>query len=128
LSDQEKILDAALEIFDNNSVHDDKSLTRSLPVIEYTCDLAGETSEGERRRSFYKVIGSKDREYLCLRQYCSCRSYSQMARNEGRKVLCKHLLAVKIARAMNLLDRRIVSDDEYSLALNRAISNPGYYR
>lgn len=72
--------------------------------------------------------GSKDREYLCLRQYCSCRSYSQMARNEGRKVLCKHLLAVKIARAMNLLDRRIVSDDEYSLALNRAISNPGYYR
>ncbi|KAI9594612.1 hypothetical protein BDF19DRAFT_444241 [Syncephalis fuscata] len=67
-------------------------------------------------RCAYEVAGNTRNRYLCLadESYCSCASFmhSVIIANQGS--MCKHLLAVKLAIALNELQRINMSDEAWT--------------
>ena len=100
LPNYSKLIEASLEILDSSS----ESIK---PVVEFEDDSAS-------KRKFWKVIRARDREYLCFHNFCSCPSYAQLAKSmaEGR-VLCKHLLAVKLGVALQMTEKRRLTTAQF---------------
>ncbi|CAM9107371.1 unnamed protein product [Ectocarpus sp. 8 AP-2014] len=71
-------------------------------------------------RSVWLVQGSRGAPYLCLRQYCSCsRSFQELVRRGApHPVLCKHLLAVRLAPALGLSISEEVDDDKLAMRIS----------
>lgn len=91
-ADQEKVLDAAIEIVGGGMVR------------EIRC-------QGSKRR-FWRVMGSQRQEYVCYRNFCSCRAYfehSKIGKTVDIHPVCKHLVAI---RASSLLGRTTVQEVE----------------
>eukprot|EP00904_Undaria_pinnatifida_P010706 jgi/Undpi1/6766/HiC_scaffold_21.g09245.m1 len=64
-------------------------------------------------RGVWLVQGSRGAPYLCLGSYCSCRSFLELARRGGdHPVLCKHLLAVRLAPVLGVSRVEEVDDDK----------------
>mmetsp|Transcript_34678 Transcript_34678/g.35371 ORF Transcript_34678/g.35371 Transcript_34678/m.35371 type:complete len:152 (+) Transcript_34678:51-506(+) len=74
-------------------------------VREITCRTSG--------RSIWKVYGSKGVEYICLSSYCPCRSFYEQARSSSVYLVCKHLLAIQLAKPLGRLTVQVVSDDVF---------------
>jgi predicted nucleic acid-binding Zn finger protein len=86
LHDQPKLIEHAMEVIDI-----DGKLRN--PIQQYT-DSSG--------RCFFLVRGSLGQDYLCLEQYCSCQNFAQLSFGHERKVMCKHLLALRISSTLGL--------------------------
>ncbi|CBJ27713.1 conserved unknown protein [Ectocarpus siliculosus] len=70
-------------------------------------------------RSVWLVQGSRGAPYLCLREYCSCRSFQELVRRGApHPVLCKHLLAVRLAPALGLSMSEEVDDDKLAMRIS----------
>lgn len=71
-------------------------------------------------RKAFQVTGGSGRLYTCFLSchYCPCPAfaYSVLRRNEG--LVCKHILAVYLSRAMAPTQQEIVSDQQMSLLLS----------
>lgn len=92
--DDRKIFELSLEVLDENK------------LIRYVKTACGS-------RSFCLVKDSNEKNYLCFQKYCSCRSFVDLVKKNNRfnfnneifsVEICKHLLAIKIAKALNLLE------------------------
>lgn len=86
MCDERKLLEAAVDVLDS---------------LQYIEKFSSSSSSG---RHFWKVAGSKGNEYLCLQKFCSCRRYLELEKNESvmntnsdNVIVCKHLVAIKIA-------------------------------
>lgn len=79
-------------------------------VVHYICPSG---------RELYCVQGSGQRTYTCLASsnYCSCPSfvYSVLVREDS--LMCKHMLAVQLARAMSASEETTVCDEEFAKLL-----------
>lgn len=115
LPDHEKLLEAAVEILDRGLSQEIGGHSHSSPVQEYYLS--------SNSRCFWKVAGSsRNREYLCLKNYCSCKSFCHIARGPSNRIICKHLLAVKIARVIGLAERKLCEKEEdYFQVLERGV-------
>ena len=117
LPNQEKLLEAAVEILDLASASESMSA-----IQEY--ELA---SINGTRRCFWKVAGSsRSREHLCLQHYCNCRSFSLLSRGPSSKILCKHILAVQIAKCIGLVEKKTEGNsagEDFFLVLGRLMKN-----
>jgi predicted nucleic acid-binding Zn finger protein len=90
-SEDKKLLEAALD---------------SLDSIQYVTKYRSSTS----LRCFWIVPGSKGVDYLCLKQYCSCRRFSELMKHVPLdKQVCKHLIAIHVAGAKGMV-KEIVSN------------------
>ncbi|CAM9509716.1 unnamed protein product [Scytosiphon promiscuus] len=70
-------------------------------------------------RSVWLVQGSRGAPYLCLREYCSCRSFQELVRRGGEHpILCKHLLAVRLAPALGVSVEEEVDDDKLAARIS----------
>ncbi|CAM9635898.1 unnamed protein product [Ectocarpus sp. 6 AP-2014] len=71
-------------------------------------------------RSVWLVQGSRGAPYLCLREYCSCsRSFQELVRRGAlHPVLCKHLLAVRLAPALGLSMSEEVDDEKLAMRIS----------
>ncbi|CAM9186140.1 unnamed protein product [Ectocarpus sp. 4 AP-2014] len=70
-------------------------------------------------RSVWLVQGSRGAPYLCLKEYCSCRSFQELVRRGApHPVLCKHLLAVRLAPALRLSISEEVDDDKLAMRIS----------
>uniref|UniRef100_I3K4V9 Zinc finger, SWIM-type containing 7 n=1 Tax=Oreochromis niloticus TaxID=8128 RepID=I3K4V9_ORENI len=71
-------------------------------------------------RKAFQVTGGSGHLYTCFLSchYCPCPAfaYSVLRRNEG--LVCKHILAVYLSRAMAATQQEIVSDQQMSLLLS----------
>lgn len=65
-------------------------------------------------RSIYQVIGSSGTPYTCFTtsHYCSCPAYKYAVLLKDDHVMCKHVLAIKLAQAMKLCKMLEVTDEE----------------
>lgn len=77
-------------------------------------------------RELYRVQGSGARAYTCLASsnYCSCPSFVYGVLVRGESLLCKHMLAVQLARAMGSCKERSVSDEEFAEILSSTGPSP----
>ncbi len=67
-------------------------------------------------RELYRVQGSGQRTYTCLvsSNYCSCPSFVYTVLVREDSLVCKHMLAVQLAREMAAAQEVVVSDEEYA--------------
>jgi predicted nucleic acid-binding Zn finger protein len=92
-------------------------IEKSLEILDGTTDhykTVVEFEDSLTKRKYWKVVRARDREYLCLHNFCSCPAFSQIAKTttEG-KVLCKHLLAVKLGMALNMVEMRQLNTQQF---------------
>lgn len=104
LHDQAKLIEHSLEIIDQS----DESIK---PVQQYQHEQSG--------RKFWKVRGSRENEYLCLSRYCSCPSFVNLvkAAELDKVILCKHLLAIQLAKALRMEQVYFMSLDTFVLKM-----------
>jgi predicted nucleic acid-binding Zn finger protein len=112
-SNEEKFLKALHFILTDNL----KLLENALDIVEddyYKIKLYKSLSSN---RIFWVIPGSgrgKDyKEYVCINNYCSCASYYEQAKNTVDPIICKHILAVKIASVLQMYISTPVSDDVF---------------
>lgn len=87
LRDQPKLIEHALNILDKDP--------KSCAVKRFTDAFS---------RHFYTVRGEEDDESICFENFCSCPSFAQLSSGHEMKIMCKHLLAIRIARALNSVE------------------------
>ncbi|XP_056001848.1 zinc finger SWIM domain-containing protein 7-like [Ostrea edulis] len=65
-------------------------------------------------RKVYQVLGTSGTPYICLpsSKYCSCPAYRYSVLLKNDHLLCKHVLAIRLAEAMNLTKSQGVTDLE----------------
>lgn len=124
---ERKVLEASVELLEKDgSTGNSGGQYRSGAVIH-------EYIHATSKRKVWKVAGSssKGSSYLCFRHYCSCPSYAQVTQkshattvvstfspstgmrgsvNGGidTHVLCKHLLAIRLAKCLNMVESHTV--------------------
>ena len=62
-------------------------------------------------RTIWIVPGSRGIDYICLQRYCSCRRFLELSKlsiHNDQSVLCKHLVAIKLANTFGK-EKQIVS-------------------
>ena len=61
-------------------------------------------------------------EHMCLLTGCSCASFADLSRaKSGKEVMCEHMLAVRLAPCMGLInEREALGAEKYSEALKAA--------
>ncbi|XP_065054984.1 zinc finger SWIM domain-containing protein 7-like [Rhopilema esculentum] len=67
------------------------------------------------KREFFQVKGSSGIPYCCFPScsYCSCPSYLYTVLLKKEAMLCKHLLAMELAIALDDFITREISDEEF---------------
>ena len=70
-------------------------------------------------RELYRVQGSSARVYTCLvsTNHCSCPSFVYTVLVKEDSLMCKHMLAVQLARAMGTAHEVIVTNEEFAQLL-----------
>ncbi|KAM8814175.1 zinc finger SWIM domain-containing protein 7 [Rhynchonycteris naso] len=65
-------------------------------------------------RRVYQVLGSSGKTYTCLASchHCSCPAFAFSVLRRGDSLLCKHLLAVYLSRAVGTCQDLSVSDKQ----------------
>lgn len=61
----------------------------------------------------WKIPCSKGGFYYCLRNFCPCRSFSELNKMSLDLVLCKHLFVVRLASSIAWEETVSLGDDEY---------------
>jgi len=97
LHDNRKLLESAVEI-----LGEEPPATGVKQFVSSSCG-----------RMCWKVRGSQDREYTCLANYCSCPSFFQQSKQADGKIYCKHLLAIKLATILHMIETETVSDERF---------------
>ena len=96
------------------------------PLVENCLDLLDDETKRITRiksastsRVFWKVPsqssrGSNQKDYICTEKFCPCKSYRDLARLGRHDVLCKHLIAIRIGTALQLVIEQIVTDKVFA--------------
>jgi len=107
LHDHSKLIDSAVELIDEQKAN-------GTPIKCYI------SSTGQQPpRKCWRVPGSeKGTEYTCLQHFCPCQSYCEMSKaaSPDRTVNCKHLIAVRIATVLSLVNYQFTHDDDTFVA------------
>lgn len=107
LGDHEHLLDHCMDVIDSATACQ-KSIRK---LISNTTG-----------RSFWKVPSTntnksmqRQNEYICTSSYCSCKSFTELAKGiSDDGLICKHLLAVQVATALGLIEEEAISDDKFA--------------
>ena len=101
-------------------------------LVESGIDVLGNETQPIRRvvsassgRAFWKVPSTNTShnqhsrgggDYVCTLTYCSCKSFSDQAKalSADQYILCKHLLAVRMGTALNVIESATVSDAAFA--------------
>ncbi|KIY44392.1 hypothetical protein FISHEDRAFT_31473, partial [Fistulina hepatica ATCC 64428] len=97
----ENLVLAALDLIDRDSI-----VKYSTPWGHIEYSVAGSTS------SYSVFLGLS----CPMSYFCSCPSFSYSVSCTGKSILCKHILAARLAEEMSMcIERTGVSDDELAL-------------
>jgi predicted nucleic acid-binding Zn finger protein len=109
--DQVKFLESALEILD-------QSEEQHQSAVKTIChDMS--------TRKYWKVTGFHDAEYLCFGRSCTCPFYMNTLRSSnsnrmqpvGLQVVCKHLIAVRLATSLHKIEVVKLPMDKFMLQM-----------
>ena len=114
LYDQLKVLESAVDIVDSPFV----SGTGASVVSKVRCYRSQSSA-----RSFWIVPGSRGAEYTCVSGGCTCQSYLEMSKSAGVniEVMCKHLIAIRLATALDMVVHETLSDENFVQQLSSKI-------
>lgn len=70
-------------------------------------------------RTAYKVTGRSGTVYMCFghSNYCSCQSFKYSVLKKNENATCKHILAIRLSEAMNVVKESTVTDDQLKTVL-----------
>lgn len=93
-------------------------LERSLDILEkYTTFVAYTTAD--KSRILIEIKGDNDRCYRVFPRinYCPCRSFKHQVIERKAQILCKHVLAARIALILGKTTEHEVTQDQYLMLL-----------
>jgi predicted nucleic acid-binding Zn finger protein len=101
LNDQPHIIENCLDLLDDP--------TKQIKLIK-----SATTS-----RRFWKVPshsfrGAYQKDYICTEKFCPCKSYFELAKITRDEILCKHLMAIRIGTALNVINEQVVIDSVFA--------------
>lgn len=71
-------------------------------------------------RVFWKVHSTSGSTYHCFAGYCSCHAFANcITHSQGQHLICKHLLAVRLAEAMGKHASQELDDDVWGVEMLR---------
>jgi predicted nucleic acid-binding Zn finger protein len=73
--------------------------------------------QGTSKRFFFGVQGSADFPYTCTRNYCSCPAFMNSVIKK-RALTCKHILATRIAHALQMCQVETLNDQQFVAAFS----------
>ncbi|XP_050408211.1 zinc finger SWIM domain-containing protein 7 isoform X2 [Patella vulgata] len=91
--------------------------TPLLPALELIDNESVTLITSSNGRQVYQVVGSAGtRYYTCFTssKYCSCPAYRFSVLKKEDYIMCKHVLAIELCKAMDLLKTNEISDKELS--------------
>ena len=111
------LLSALHSVFHQHLLHALDLVDRSS-VTRFTCPSG---------RELYLVRGSSGKSYTCFStsSYCNCPSFVYAVLIKEDSLVCKHTLAVQIARAMGTCRENEVPDMEFAELLSGGGTSPG---
>ncbi len=111
LYDQIKVLESAVEIVDGPYVSE-----RNVSKIR--CIRSRSSS-----RSFWIVPGSRGAEYTCTSCGCTCQNFLELSKSAGVnvEVMCKHLIAIRLATALDGVINETLKDEDWVNELSSRI-------
>lgn len=95
----------------------------SLLFIHYFFSSAAEIAEDgniiayetyNASRICWKVPSAQGAHYMCLREFCPCRSFYELSKATRERVVCKHLLAILLAISFGSVNVQKVSDESFA--------------
>lgn len=109
LHDQPKLVEHALEVLDQcgRSTHSHFNQSHTFNSVISVGNKSIRRVVDPAGRYFFLVNGSQHQEYICLDNFCSCQNFAQLSllqQSGERKIICKHLLAVRIGLALRVID------------------------
>lgn len=76
---------------------------------------------------FYFRVDSNDKKislpYICFKEYCSCVEFQRQAEASKGKIYCKHLLACRLADALDLCTVETLTRAKYAETLGQDMLN-----
>ncbi|KAI1283818.1 Zinc finger SWIM domain-containing protein 7 [Halotydeus destructor] len=81
--------------------------------------------ETDEHRQVFKVESEEGREdYYCLKHsfYCTCPQYQYRGILSKETLLCKHILATRLAEAMKIITYRYIDDEAFVAILTNVAS------
>lgn len=107
LWDQVKLVDSAVELIDNMKAND----------MSITCYASLPVTNSKIKRRCFRVPGStKGTEYTCYPNFCPCRSFFDMSKQSqypAQTVMCKHLIAIRVATLLGLVTTENLPDPQF---------------
>lgn len=70
-------------------------------------------------RSLFQVIGNSGLPYTCFAEsnYCECPAYRFSVLNKEEFIMCKHVLAARLSKAMGLCLQQNITDEQMTSLL-----------
>lgn len=94
-------------------------LEHTTEVLD-TCRIVQCVGRNSGRRFWLVESSGKRNAYVCLGgHYCSCRSFLELSKRSSGVLLCKHLLAIRLAPYLSNVIEEFVEDDQLHRILNR---------
>ena len=92
----------------------------AIPAFAIVDNVGVKRVSSPSKKVVYEVTGSKDAKYVCLKDelYCNCPSFANNVILKGSHWICKHLLAVSFASALN----KVVIANESNEYIERLLS------
>ncbi|CAM9196656.1 unnamed protein product [Chrysoparadoxa australica] len=89
---------------------DETLLNGSIDVLDTSKIVKCVGSVSGRTLHLVQSCSKGGQHYLCLEHYCSCPAYQHAASKTTEPVLCKHLLAVRMAPVLGKITESVVPD------------------
>lgn len=104
LNDHPLMITSCLEMLDDSTVSIRKLISSSSSRVFWKVPSFSKTS---RFKS-----GTKH-DYLCTTRFCECKNFLEQSKLCYNNVLCKHLVTIRIATALKLVQQEIVTDTKF---------------
>lgn len=103
LHDLPKLMESAVDLLD--SIKANQTIIRCY----------ASQGPGGRRKCWRMPGSDKGTEYTCMLHYCPCPTYTELAGRvtEGRTVMCKHLVAIRLATALGIVNESVLGDEQF---------------
>lgn len=103
LRGQDLLIDESIKFLDENGYQ------MKQAIKCYRC-------QSSPHNKIWIALGAQGREQLCTMHSCTCSEYVNMNRvaHADMDVICKHMLAVRIATAWKIVEEVTLSDEQYT--------------
>ena len=113
LHDHSQLVESGIDVLGSDAQPIRKIVSASTGRAFWKVPSTNTTHNQHNRRS---SGGGSGGAYVCTTTFCTCKSFAEQAKalSADQHILCKHLLAVRLGTALNVVECATVSDAAFA--------------